>query len=59
MTNADFDVALHRAKLKAAVYPAMRATAALTPPAIETYELSHVDPDLPRVVYGINRTSRA
>ncbi len=50
VTNADFDAALHRAKLKAAVYLA-RATAALTPPTVETYELSPVAPDLPRVVY--------
>src|SRR6266581_3525143 len=50
VTNADFDAALHRAKLKAAVYLA-GATAGLTPPTIETYELSPVDPDLPRVVY--------
>lgn len=50
VTNADFDAALHRAKLKAAVYLA-RATAALTPPAVETYELRPVAPDLPRVVY--------
>jgi len=50
VTNADFDAALHRAKLKAAVYLA-GATAALTPPTVETYELSPVEPDLPRVVY--------
>ena len=37
VTNADFDAALHRAKLKAAVYLA-RATAALTPPTVETCE---------------------
>ena len=50
VSNADFDAALHRAKLKAAVYLA-GATGALTPPAVETYELHAVDPDLPRMVY--------
>ncbi len=48
-TNAEFDAALHRAKLKAAVYLA-RATAALTPTEVETYALSPVDAALPRVV---------
>src|SRR5262249_56812295 len=41
VTNADFDAALHRAKLKAAVYLA-RATTALTPPTVGTYELQPV-----------------
>jgi glycine reductase len=50
VTNADFDAALHRVKLKAAVALA-RATVALTPPGVETYELRPVDPALPRVVY--------
>ena len=50
VTNAEFDAALHRIKLKAAVYLA-RATAALTPPEVETYALEPVDADLPRVVY--------
>ncbi|MEE8301945.1 MAG: glycine/sarcosine/betaine reductase component B subunit [Candidatus Tectomicrobia bacterium] len=50
VTNAEFDAALHRAKLKAAVYLA-RATVDLTPPHEEMYELRPVGPDLPRVVY--------
>ena len=37
-------------KLTNAVYLA-GATAALTPPVVETYELHPVDPGLPRVVY--------
>lgn len=49
-TNTDFDAALHRVKLKAAVYLA-RATAALIPPDVEVYALRPVDPELPRVVY--------
>jgi glycine reductase complex component B subunit alpha and beta len=51
VTNAEFDAALHRAKLKAAVYLA-RATAAIDPPELERYHLSAVDPALPRVVYA-------
>jgi glycine reductase len=50
VSNADFDAALHRAKLKAAVYLA-RATASIDPPDIERYHLRPVDPSLPRVVY--------
>jgi glycine reductase complex component B subunit alpha and beta len=50
VTNAEFDAALQRLKLKAAVYLA-RATAALTPPEVETYALEPVDAALPRVVY--------
>ncbi len=50
VTNAEFDAALHRVKLKAAVYLA-RATAALEPPRVDTYALYPVAPDLPRVVY--------
>ena len=50
VTNADFDAALHRVKLKAAVYMA-RATATLDPPTLETYALHPVNPDLPRCVY--------
>jgi glycine reductase len=50
VTNAEFDAALHRMKLKAAVYLA-RATVALTPPEVETFALEPADPDLPRVVY--------
>lgn len=50
VTNAEFDAALHRAKLKAATYLA-RATAELTPAHVETYQLRPVDPALPRVVY--------
>ena len=49
-TNTDFDAALHRVKLKAAVYLA-RATAALAPPEVEVYALPPVDHELPRVVY--------
>ncbi|HXH08653.1 MAG TPA: glycine/sarcosine/betaine reductase component B subunit [Alphaproteobacteria bacterium] len=50
VSNADFDAALHRVKLKAATYLA-RATAALTPPERQRYALDAVDPDLPRLVY--------
>jgi glycine reductase len=50
VTNAEFDAALHRVKLKAAIYLA-RATAGLTPPEVARYALDPVDPDLPRVVY--------
>jgi sarcosine reductase len=50
VTNAEFDAALHRAKLKAAVYLA-RATAMIPPPELERYHLAAVDPSLPRVVY--------
>jgi sarcosine reductase len=50
VTNAEFDAALHRAKLKTAVYLA-QATAALAPPEVETYALQPVDTALPRVVY--------
>lgn len=50
VTNAEFDAALQRIKLKAAVSLA-RATAALTPPTVMTYALPAVDPALPRVVY--------
>ncbi|HEY7493270.1 MAG TPA: glycine/sarcosine/betaine reductase component B subunit [Candidatus Tectomicrobia bacterium] len=50
VTNAEFDAALQRVKLKAAVYLA-RATTDLVPPHAETYELSPVDAALPRVVY--------
>lgn len=50
VTNAEFDAALHRAKLKAAVYLA-RATADLVPPHVETYELQPADVALPRVAY--------
>ncbi len=49
VTNADFDAALHRAKLKAAVYLA-RATTSLTPASWQSYTLQPVAPSLPRVV---------
>jgi len=50
ITNAEFDAALHRAKLKAAVYLA-RATASIEPPELECYHLPAVDPALPRIAY--------
>ena len=50
VSNAEFDAALHRAKLKAAVYLA-QATAGLTPEVWRPYRLSPVDPDLPGVVF--------
>lgn len=50
VTNAEFDAALHRAKLKAAVHLA-RTTADLEPPEVEIYTLQPVDAALPRVVY--------
>ncbi len=50
ITNAEFDAALHRAKLKAAVYLA-RTTASIEPPVLERFQLTSVDPALPRVVY--------
>jgi glycine reductase complex component B subunit alpha and beta len=50
VTNAEFDAALQRAKLKAALYLA-RATIELEPAEVETYELRPADADLPRVVY--------
>jgi len=50
VTNAEFDAALHRTKLKAAVYLAS-ATASIEPPELKRYHLSAADPALPRVVY--------
>jgi sarcosine reductase len=50
VTNAEFDAALHRVKLKAAVYLA-QSTATTAPPALERYSLPPTDPSLPRVVY--------
>jgi glycine reductase len=50
VTNAEFDAALHRVKLKAAIYLA-QATASLEPPQMERYTLPAVDDSLPRVVY--------
>ena len=50
VSNADFDAALQRAKLKAAAYLA-ESTASLEPPRIEAYELRPVDGALPRVVF--------
>jgi glycine reductase len=50
VTNAEFDAALHRVKLKAAVHLA-QATTAIEPPELEHYHLPTVDPSLPRVVY--------
>ena len=49
-SNADFDAALQRAKLKAAVYLA-EATAELQPPQFDVCELEPVDDTLPRVVF--------
>ena len=49
-TNADFDAALQRVKLKAAVYLA-GATAELDSPQTDVYELGRVDDDLPRVLF--------
>lgn len=49
-SNADFDAALQRAKLKTAVYLAA-ATAELEPPQTDVYELPPVDDALPRVVF--------
>jgi len=49
VTNAEFDAALHRAKLKAAVYLA-QATATLDPPELKVYDLARVAAALPRVV---------
>ena len=49
-SNADFDAALQRAKLKTAVYLA-EATAELEPPQTDVYELGAVDDTLPRVVF--------
>jgi glycine reductase complex component B subunit alpha and beta len=50
VTNAEFDAALHRAKLKAAVYLA-RTTTTIDPPVLERYHLPAVNSSLPRVVY--------
>jgi glycine reductase len=50
VTNAEFDAALQRVKLKAAVYLA-QATATLTPPVRQQYVLLPADASLPRVVY--------
>ena len=50
VTNAEFDAALHRVKLKTAVYLA-RSTSHLIPPHLQTYELQPVDAIMPRVVY--------
>jgi sarcosine reductase len=50
VTNAEFDAAMQRAKLKAAVYLA-RATADLTPPQRQVYALQTVDAGLPKVVF--------
>jgi glycine reductase complex component B subunit alpha and beta len=50
VTNAEFDAALQRVKLKAAVYLA-RTTANIDPPDLEHYHLRAVEPSLPRVVY--------
>ena len=49
-SNADFDAALHRVKLKAAVYLA-EATVELEPPQTDVYDLQPVDDALPRVVF--------
>jgi sarcosine reductase len=50
VTNAEFDAAMQRAKLKAAVYLA-QATADLTPPRRQVYMLGAVDTALPKVVF--------
>jgi glycine reductase len=50
ISNAEFDAALHRVKLKAAVYLA-QATLTHTPPQVQQYALTPVDAALPRVVY--------
>jgi glycine reductase complex component B subunit alpha and beta len=50
ISNAEFDAALHRTKLKAAVYLA-RATTSIEPPELERYHLPAVDSLLPRTVY--------
>lgn len=50
VTNAEFDAALHRAKLKAAVYLA-QATTELASRAIDVHTLPPVDAALPRVVF--------
>jgi glycine reductase len=50
VSNAEFDAALHRVKLKAAVYLA-RTTVGIEPPTRERYQLTAVDAALPRVVY--------
>ena len=50
VTNAEFDAALHQAKLKAAVYLA-QATATQTPSTVRHFALPPVDPALPRVVF--------
>jgi glycine reductase complex component B subunit alpha and beta len=50
VTNAEFDAAIHRVKLNAAVYLA-RATVECIPASVEAYTLTPVDPALPRVVY--------
>ena len=49
-SNAEFDAALHRVKLKTAIYLA-EATAGLESPRSDVYELKRVDDDLPRVVF--------
>jgi glycine reductase len=48
--NAEFDAALHRAKVKAAVYLA-QATASQTPETWQPYALTPVEPTLPRAVF--------
>ena len=49
-SNADFDDALQRVKLKAAVFLA-EATTGLQPPLTGVYELKRVGDELPRVVF--------
>lgn len=49
-TNAEFDAALHRVKLKAAVYLA-ESTRDLEPETVQTYALTPADAELPRVVF--------
>jgi glycine reductase len=50
ISNAEFDAALHRVKLKAAVYLA-QATLMHAPPILRQYALPPVHVTLPRVVY--------
>ena len=50
VNNADFDDALQRAKLKAAMYLA-EATAGLESPQTDVYELQPADDALPRIVF--------
>ncbi|MCZ6875954.1 MAG: hypothetical protein O7G88_20895 [bacterium] len=50
VTNAEFDAAMQRAKLQAAIYLA-QTTADLIPPQRQVYSLETVDAALPKVVF--------